>query len=96
LQRSHIINTFIRKWKSNKKIITERHFFIEVNGKTEVQITYVWEGNKKFVIDHSEVNYALKGKRVGKQMVVQYKTFAREHQLKIMPLFPLAKALLIK
>jgi predicted GNAT family acetyltransferase len=70
-------------------------FYIEENGKTLAEMTYVWAGNK-IIIDHTEVGEELKGKGAGKQLVEKAVEFAREKKIKIMPLCPFAKAVFDK
>jgi predicted GNAT family acetyltransferase len=55
-------------------------------------MTYSWAGENKFIIDHTEVNPDFAGKGVGKQLVMKAVEFARENNLKIMPLCPFAKS----
>lgn len=53
-------------------------------------MTYVWEGEHKIVIDHTEVNPEFKGQGVGEKLVMSAVEFARENNLKILPLCPFA------
>lgn len=55
------------------------------------EMTYVWAGTDKFIIDHTEVNDAYNGKGIGKQLLMNAVKFARENNLKIIPLCPFAK-----
>lgn len=55
-------------------------------------MTYSWAGKNKFIIDHTEVNPDFAGKNIGKQLVMKAVEFARENNLKIMPLCPFAKS----
>ena len=66
-------------------------FFIEQDGTEVAEMTYVWAGDKKFIIDHTEVSDVLKGQNVGKQLVAAAVEFARNKQVKIIPLCPFAK-----
>lgn len=66
-------------------------FYITVAGKTLAEMTYVWSGGDKFIIDHTEVDPQLEGKGIGKQLVQKAVEFARENHVKIMPLCPFAK-----
>lgn len=66
-------------------------FYIEQDGKIAAEMTYVWAGTGKFIIDHTEVNESLKGQGAGKQMVIKAVEFARKEGLKIVPLCPFAK-----
>ncbi|MGA0555386.1 GNAT family N-acetyltransferase [Larkinella sp. VNQ87] len=71
-------------------------FYVAVAGKTEAEITYVWSGEKRIIIDHTGVSEALKGQSIGKQLVHAAVAFAREKQLKILPLCPFARAVFEK
>lgn len=72
----------------------EKHgeFVAFFDGKQAGLMTYTWAGTDKFIIDHTEVESAYNGKGVGKEMVYQAVEFARENNLKIIPLCPFAKA----
>jgi predicted GNAT family acetyltransferase len=66
-------------------------FHIDVNGKTEAKMTFVFAGPNKIIIDHTEVNEGNNGKGFGKKMVAKAVEFAREKNIKIVPLCPFAK-----
>ena len=66
-------------------------FFIEIEGKQEAEMTFVFAGEDKIIIDHTGVNPGNEGKGLGKQMVAQAVTYARENNIKIIPLCPVAK-----
>ncbi|AOW09231.1 GNAT family N-acetyltransferase [Flavobacterium gilvum] len=66
-------------------------FHIDVNGKTESKMTFVFAGPDKIIIDHTEVNEGNNGKGYGKKMVAKAVEFAREKNIKIIPLCPFAK-----
>ena len=40
-------------------------FYIEQDGKIVAEMTYVWAGTKKIIINHTEVNEILKGQGAG-------------------------------
>jgi len=67
------------------------YFYIEINGNTEAKMTFVFAGTDKIIIDHTEVNEGHNGKGFGKMMVAKAVAFAREKNLKIIPLCPFAK-----
>lgn len=67
-------------------------FYIEVNGKQEALMTFVFVGDDKIIIDHTEVNPGNNGKGFGKKMVTKAVEFAREKGIKIIPLCPFAKS----
>jgi len=63
------------------------------DGKQAGIMTYTWAGPHKFIIDHTEADPAFKGQGVGMQLLHQAVAYAREHDLKILPLCPYAKAM---
>ncbi len=71
-------------------------FYIELGGQTEGEMTYVWAGPHKFIIDHTEVSEKLKGQNAGRQLLAKAVAFAREKQVKIKPLCPFANAMFQK
>lgn len=62
----------------------------------QAQMTYSRAGEKMIIIDHTEVGDALRGQGVGKKMVYHMVDFAREHNIKIIPLCPYAKSVFDK
>lgn len=71
-------------------------FFIEKDGKKIAEMTYVWTGDTRIIIDHTEVDSSLKGQGVGKKLVAEAVRFARKKGIKIMPLCPFAQAVFEK
>ena len=67
------------------------YFYVSVDGKQEGKMTFVFAGNDKIIIDHTEVNPGNNGKGYGKKMVDKAVEYAREKNIKIMPLCPFAK-----
>lgn len=72
------------------------YFYVSVNGKSEAKLTFVFAGNDKIIIDHTEVNPGNNGKGFGKKMVVKVIEFAREKNITIIPLCPFAKSVFDK
>lgn len=66
-------------------------FHIDIDGKTEAKMTFVFAGPNKIIIDHTEVNEGYNGKGFGKKMVTKAVKYAREKDIKIVPLCPFAK-----
>lgn len=65
-------------------------------GKTLAEMTYTWAGSDKFIIDHTHVDDSLRGTGTGKQLVYAAVDYAREKNLKIIPLCPFAKVVIHK
>jgi len=72
------------------------YFYVSINGKSEANLTFVFAGNDKIIIDHTEVNPGNNGKGFGKKMVVKVIEFAREKNITIIPLCPFAKSVFDK
>ncbi|TAH12233.1 MAG: N-acetyltransferase [Sphingobacteriia bacterium] len=71
-------------------------FYIENQNNILAEMTYVWAGMDKFIIDHTEVSDQLAGKGIGKKLLTATVQFARDKKVKIMPLCPFAKAVFDK
>lgn len=71
-------------------------FFVNYEGSKEAEMTYTWAGDDKIIIDHTEVSEVLKGQKVGYQLVEAAVNFAREKNIKILPLCPFAKYVMDK
>lgn len=61
-------------------------FFYEVDGQEKAFMTYNYDGKDKMIISHTEVDSSLKGQGVGYKLVEASVKFARENQIKILPL----------
>lgn len=72
------------------------YFHIDVDGKQEGKMTFVFAGDDKIIIDHTEVNPGNEGKGFGKKMVTKAVEWARENDMKIVPLCPFAKSVFDK
>lgn len=70
-------------------------FYVEQDGKWEAEMAYGTSG-EQMIIYHTEVSDALQGKHIGMQLVRAGVDDAREHQFKIVPLCPFAKAFIDK
>lgn len=81
------------KLKNNDK---NGAFHIDVDGKQEAMMTFVYAGSDKIIIDHTEVNPGNEGKGFGKKMLMKAVEFARAENLKIIPLCPFAKSVFDK
>ncbi|KAF2340472.1 N-acetyltransferase [Flavobacterium sp. GN10] len=76
---------------------TRRGYFEAIeDGKEAGKMTYTWAGDSKFIIDHTEVSPDFNGKGVGKKLVMAAVEYARNNDLKIIPLCPFAKSVFDK
>ncbi len=71
-------------------------FVIYENDKFVGEMTYTWAGKSKFIIDHTGVDENFNGKGFGKKLVMKSVEFARNNDLKILPLCPFAKKIFDK
>lgn len=71
-------------------------FFIRNNDQLLAEMSYVWSGDNRIIIDHTEVDPSLKGQGVGKKLFDRVIAFSREKNLKVLPLCPFAKSLFDK
>ena len=71
-------------------------FYIEIEGIQEALMTFVFAGEDKIIIDHTEVNPGNEGKGFGKKMVTKAVEFAREKGIKILSICPFAKSVFDK
>lgn len=71
-------------------------FFIEKDGSRIAELIYSKMSGQKFIIDHTEVSDELRGKGTGKQLVMAVAEYARENNMKILPLCPFAKVIFDK
>ncbi len=71
-------------------------FYIEENGKQIGKMSYVFAGDTKFIIDHTEIHPAHEGKGLGRKLVQAGVDLAREKGYKILPLCPYAKKMFSK
>ena len=81
------------------KIQREEHgkkgaFFIEQDGDWVAEMTYTREGQRKIIIDHTEVDDSMQGQGIGEQMVEKAVKFARDNNLLIKPTCPFVKNIL--
>lgn len=60
------------------------------------EMTYSKVGSDKIIIDHTEVDESQKGKGVGKILLTKAVDYARDNNVKILPLCPFAKAMFDK
>jgi uncharacterized protein len=73
---------------------TKGAFFIEENGEWVAEMTYNKTVDGQLIIDHTEINDALKGKGIGRELVTAGVEFARKNNLKIVPICPFTKRII--
>lgn len=70
---------------------TKGTFYINQNGLKVAEMTYTKNGNYRIIIDHTEVSESQKGKGLGKKLIYHVANYAREMNIKILPLCPFAR-----
>jgi uncharacterized protein len=75
---------------------TKGSFYVEEQGKRLAEMTFSKAGDKRIIIDHTDVSDTLRGKGAGKQLVSAAVDHARKNGLKILPLCPFAKSVFDK
>ena len=60
--------------------------------KTAGSIYYTFAGETRMILDHTEVDDVYRGKSIGKKILMFIVGFARENNIKIIPLCPFAKS----
>lgn len=77
--------------------IDHKGAFIAIeDGQKIGEMTYSKAGSDKIIVDHTEVDENQKGKGIGKILLSKAVDFARENQVKIIPLCPFAKTMFDK
>lgn len=71
-------------------------FYIKIDSKIEAEMTFELTSNNKMKINHTEVNDAHGGKGFGKLMLQNAVEYAREKNLKIIPLCSFVKSVIDK
>lgn len=67
-------------------------FSLNENGLFAGEMTYTWAGESMLIIDHTGIEEGHNGKGFGKKLLMQVVDFARDNDVKILPLCPFAKA----
>jgi len=70
---------------------TKGTFYIKQNDLKVAEMTYTKNGNYRIIIDHTEVSESQKGKGLGKKLIYNVANYAREMNIKILPLCPFAR-----
>lgn len=75
---------------------TKGYFKAEIDGKEAGKIYYSLTGETGLIISHTEVPKYFAGQSIGKKLVMHVVEFARQNNLKILPLCPFAKSIFEK
>jgi predicted GNAT family acetyltransferase len=70
-------------------------FFVEEDGKRLAQLTYTVEGTK-VILDHTEVDDVLRGTGTGRKLVAAAVDWAREEDVRLLPVCPFARSVFDK
>lgn len=60
------------------------------------RIFYTFVGETRMILDHTEVDDAYRGQKIGNKILMAVVEFARENNIKIIPLCPFAKSVFDK
>lgn len=71
-------------------------FAAYVDGVEAGKITFVKSSAEFIIADHTEVNDAFRGQKIGNKIVEQMVEHARENKIKILPLCPFVKSVFDK
>ena len=71
-------------------------FFISENQEILAELVYTIPAADKIILEHTEVDDALKGQNIGQQLVHAAVKFARQTNIKIIPVCSFAKAVFDK
>jgi uncharacterized protein len=72
-------------------------YFGAFDGETEAgRMSYTFVGSSKLIIDHTEVSDLYKGQNIGRRILMEVVKYARENNIKIIPLCPFAKSVFNK
>ena len=70
-------------------------FFVERDGRRLAQLSYTVAGTR-VILDHTEVDDALRGTGTGRKLVAAAVHWAREEDVQLMPLCPFARSVFDK
>ena len=60
------------------------------------EMAYTWAGDSMLIIDHTDVEDQFRGQGIGRQLLVALVAFAREREIKVIPLCPFSKSVFDK
>lgn len=75
---------------------TKGRFYIGNQQAPSAELTYSKAGTERIIIDHTEVSDEHRGEGLGKSLVFHAVEYARNNQLKILPLCPYARTVFLR
>lgn len=69
-------------------------FELKDNGEAVAEITYRKSSDSCIMVDHTGVNIAYRGQKLGEKLVAEVVDFARRENLKVTPICSYAKAIM--
>ncbi|MEZ4912090.1 MAG: GNAT family N-acetyltransferase [Saprospiraceae bacterium] len=67
-------------------------FALYIDASLVCEMTFVWSGSNKIIIDHTGIENGFNGKGYGNVLMAKAVEFARVKKIKILPLCPFAKS----
>lgn len=80
----------------HKQLNHKGAFFIEIESVKKAHMSYSMAGTDKLIIDHTEVSEDLRGKGTAQKLVEKAVLYARENNIKILPLCTFANTVMTK
>ncbi|MHA4811920.1 GNAT family N-acetyltransferase [Flavitalea flava] len=71
-------------------------FFLGDPAQPTAEMIYRMAGTHKMIIDHTEVSEIHQGEGIGKHLIAAAVSYARQNQIRILPLCKFARAILTK
>lgn len=71
-------------------------FVLLEDGKEAGEMTFVWDGENSIIIEHTNVGKEYGGKGYAKQLMNKAVAFARENEVKIVPVCSFVRAMFEK
>ncbi len=71
-------------------------FYISEPDESVTELVYKLADLQKMIIEHTEVSEQHEGKGIGRKLVDAAITYARQEQMKVLPMCPFAKAIMEK
>lgn len=71
-------------------------FFVEDDDEVLAKLSYSLSSDNIMIIEHTEVDDALRGKNIGYELVHKTVDYARMHGMRVSPVCPFAKAVFDK